>query len=184
MSNPISFYLNKNKSDKCQSHTYHYLYDQLFGRYERDGQWDILESGIEKGGSLCAWKEYFPNARVTGVDIIDKRLPEFVRDDIEFIVQDIKEYKPDRQFDLIIEDGNHSNEDALWAGVNLTKHLKPGGFLIIEDVQEGYMVPFLLWGKLSGDYVVNTIDLRRITNGRDNFLIQIQKLTVIRPDDR
>lgn len=162
------------------NHTYHYLYDDLLCNLDRNATLDILESGIEKGGSLCAWKEYFPNARVTGVDIIDTRLSQFIRDDVEFIVTDIKQYKPDRKFDLIIEDGNHSNEDALWAVINLVEHLKPNGHLVIEDVQEAYMVPFLSWGKLLGDYVVHTIDLRRLTNGRDNFLIDIHKVIVNR----
>lgn len=174
----ISHYLNKNGSDKCRTHTYQYLYDDLLASFDRNAPIDILESGVEYGGSLAAWKEYFPNARVTGVDIKDVR--KHKRDDVEFIVGDIKEYKPDRLFDLIIEDGDHSNHDALWSGVHLSKHLKIGGTLIIEDVQEGYMVPFLLWGKLNGDYVVETIDMRRITERHDNFLIKIRKIEVNR----
>lgn len=179
----ISYYLNKNGSDKCKAHTYHYVYDGTFMSFDREGELDILESGIEYGGSLSAWKEYFPNAKVTGVDIVDQRLDVFKRNDIEFIVEDIKKYKPDRKFDIIIEDGNHSNEDALWSVVNLSPHLKDGGILIIEDVQEGYMVPFLSWGKLNGDYVVTTVDLRRVNNRHDNFLIQVQKVQVIRHKD-
>ncbi len=180
MSNYISYYLNKNGSDKCKRHTYQYCYDSLFASFDRNAELDILESGVEYGGSLLAWKEYFPNAKVTGVDIVDTRLKAHKRDDIEFLVQDIKTYKPDRQFDIIIEDGNHSNFDALWATVNLSAHLKEGGILIVEDVQEAYMIPFLSWGKLNGDYVVTTVDMRRITNTHDNFLIQIQKLQVVR----
>lgn len=180
MNKLISHYLNKNGSDKCQVHTYQIIYDEMFSCYERDATLDILESGVEFGGSLSAWKEYFPNAKVTGVDVLDQRRPEFKRDDVEFIVSDIKTYKPDRQFDIIIEDGNHSNFDALWSAVHLSKHLKDGGILIIEDVQEGFGVPFLLWGQLSGDYVVSVIDMRRITERHDNVMIKIQKFKVIR----
>lgn len=174
---PISYFLNKNGSDKCQTnHTYQLVYDSIFNSYDRNGVWDILESGIEKGGSLAAWKEYFPNAKVTGVDVEDVRSPEFKNADVEFILADIKEYKSDRQFDIIIEDGNHSNYDALWAGINLSKHLKVGGILFIEDVQEGFMIPFLLWGKLSGVFTVNAMDMRRLTDSHDNFVIVIQRL--------
>lgn len=178
--NPISHYLVKNGSDKCTDHSYQYLYDDLLSRYNKEDALDILESGIEKGGSLSAWKECFPNAKVTGVDIVDSRLSQFIRDDVEFVVQDIKQYKPDRLFDLIIEDGNHSNEDALWAAVNLSTYLKLGGSLIIEDVQEGFMVPFLLWGKLHGDYIMTVIDMRRVNDRHDNMLIKIHKVKVIR----
>lgn len=180
MTKPISYFLNKNGSDKCQTHTYQYLYDSLFGQFNSQAELDILESGIEKGGSLCAWKEYLPNARVTGVDVVDVRLPEYKRSDIEFVISDIKEYKPDRKFDLIIEDGNHSNEDLIWCAINLSKHLKLGGVLVLEDVQEGFMVPFILWGKLLGDYAVTIYDMRRLTNRHDNFLIKIQSLNVVR----
>lgn len=177
---PISYYLSKNKSDKCWTHTYQYVYDELFYHYNQNSELDILESGVEKGGSLCAWKEYFPNAHVTGVDIVDSRLPEFKRDDVEFVISDIKTYVPIKKFDLIIEDGNHSNEDCLWSAINLSKHLKDFGILIIEDVQEGFMAPFLLWGKLCGDYALTVYDMRRLTNSHDNFVIKIQKLVVER----
>lgn len=147
----------------------------MLAEHDRNAPLDILEVGVEAGGSLCAWKEYFVNARVTGIDIIDKRRPEFKRDDIEFILSDVLAYTPDRKFDIIVEDGNHSNFDCLWAATELSKHLKHNGVLVVEDVQEGFMVPFLLWGQLKGGYVVNAVDMRRITNGHDNFAIVIHK---------
>lgn len=177
---PISYYLIKNKSDKCSTHTYQYVYDDLLSHYDRYAPIDILESGIERGGSLSAWKEYFPNARVTGVDIVDSRLEEFKRGDVDFVIGDIKTYEPNRKFDLIIEDGNHSNLDLMWCATNLVKHLKDFGVLCIEDVQEGFTAPFLLWGQLSGDYAVTVYDMRRLTNSHDNFIIKIQKLIVNR----
>ncbi len=180
MSNLISRYLDKNGSDKCKTHTYHYIYDGFFASYDRNASLDILESGIEYGGSLSAWKEYFPNANVTGIDIEDKRLEQYKRDDVTFVLSDIKKYKPDREFDVIIEDGNHSNFDAMWSAINMSHWLKMNGTLFIEDVQEAYMAAFLLWGKLNGDFALSTIDLRRITNTHDNFLIQIQKIKVFR----
>lgn len=170
----ISLFLNKNRSDKCYSHTYQFLYDELFAGVDRNASLDILESGIEYGGSLCAWKEYFPNARVTGVDIVDSRYECFKWNQTEFIISDIKEYKPDRKFDLIIEDGNHSNFDAMWSGINLVKHLKQNGVLVIEDVQEGFAIPILLWGQLKETCILQAIDMRRITQTHDNFLIVIR----------
>lgn len=172
----LSEILNKNGSDKCTSHSYAYIYDGYLGGLDREREWDILESGIFQGASLAAWKEYFPNARITGVDIQDVRKEEFKRDDIEFVLSDIKEYVPNRKFDFIIEDGSHSNSDALWSGVNLSKHLKPGGMLIIEDIQEGFMIPFLLWGQLGGAYVVSAIDMRRLSNQHGDFVVIIHKV--------
>lgn len=174
----ITDYLNKYGSTKEENHSYSIFYNQIFSEYDRNAPLDILESGIEYGGSLYAWKEFFPNARVTGVDIEDQR--KIKRDDVEFVLSDIKDYKADRKFDIIIEDGNHSNEDAIWSAVNLSKLLKPSGVLIIEDVQEGFVVPFILWGKLHGDYILEAVDMRRITNTHDNFLIIIRPVIVNR----
>ncbi len=169
----ISWFLNKNKSDKCYSHSYQIIYDPFFKSFDREDKLDILEVGIEKGGSLLAWKEYFPNANIIGVDIADTRT--FKSDDVTFVLSDIKDYKLDREFDIIIDDGSHSNADGMWSIENLSKCLKVGGVLIIEDVQEGFMLPFLAWGRLNGCYVLHAIDMRRVTQTNDNFLITIQR---------
>lgn len=173
MSNLISYYLNKNQSDKCYSHSYQLIYDEFFQKFNRDLPLDILEVGVEKGGSLLAWKEYFPNAHVIGVDIAATR--EYIDSGVQFVLSDIKKYQPTNSFDIIIEDGSHSNEDALWAVEHLTKHLKIGGTLFIEDVQEGFIVPVLAWGKLLGKFMLTAIDMRRITGAHDNFLIKITR---------
>lgn len=180
MSESISKIFQRCGSDKHHKHTYSYFYDSQFASYDKQDSLDILEVGVWRGGSLVALREYFPNANITGVDIVDQRLEENKRDDIEFVISDIKEYRPGKEFDIIIEDGSHSNEDALWAGTNLAQWLKPDGILIIEDVQEGYVVPMVLWGKLLGDYVVTSIDLRRVTDSHDNFLVVIHKVSVYR----
>ncbi len=176
----ISEIFNRCGSDKNDKHTYGYFYNSFFSSYNRNKHLDILEAGVWKGGSIVAMKEYFPNARITGVDIEDVRLEQNKIPGVEFILDDIKNYKPDRKFDIIIEDGSHSNEDAMWAGTHMGEWLKDNGILVIEDVQEGFIVPMLLWGKLSGDYVLTVMDMRRITHSHDNFLIVIQKVVAIR----
>lgn len=169
----ISELFNKYGSDKSSRHTYHLIYNWQFAMFDRNAPINILESGVETGASLMAWREYFPNASITGVDIVDQRKEEYKDPSIDFILSDIKQYKPDKPFDLIIEDGNHSNLDCLWAGVVMSKWLRKGGLMFIEDVQEGFQVPFLLWGQLHGDYIVSAIDMRRFTDTHDNFLIRI-----------
>lgn len=180
MNRTISELFKQCGSDKDNGHTYDYFYDSQFASFDRNAPLDILESGVWRGGSLVALKSYFPNANITGVDIVDVRLEHNKRTDIRFVQCDIKDYKPDRKFDIIIEDGSHSNEDALWAGSHMGEWLKEGGMLVIEDVQEGFIIPTILWGRLCGDYVLNALDMRRITNTHDNFLIVIQKVQVNR----
>ena len=132
---------------------------------------------MQYGGSLMAWKDFFPLAKVTGVDLEDVR--KWKRPDIEMIISDILKYIPDRNFDIIVEDGSHQPEAQAWAGINLVKYLKPNGVLIIEDIHTDYLLGILdrINKELKGKYVVNVIDLRRIKNNISDCLIVIVKQT-------
>ena len=171
----ISEFLNKYGSDKCAKHAYGIVYDDFFSKYDRNTELNILEIGVEHGGSLLAWKDYFPNARVTGVDIKDVR--QYKRDDVEFMLSDVKNYKPDRQFDIIIDDGSHYDKDVLWAATNLSLSLKPGGIMIIEDVQKEYEITRKIAKNLDGKFIVSVMDLRKVQGWYDDFLIFIWKIT-------
>lgn len=131
----ISELLAKYKSDKVDPHTYGAAYDDLFSYFEKDKNLNILEVGIQRGGSLCAWKDYFPNAKVTGVDIEDSVLPEYRRDDIAYIFSDINDFKTDETFDIVIDDGSHWLKDVIHSVALFSRKLKVGGIMVIEDVQ-------------------------------------------------
>jgi hypothetical protein len=58
-------------TDKCSKlHNYTKRYHQYFADL-RDKPLRILEIGIQNGYSLKTWKQYFPNALVFGIDIVD-----------------------------------------------------------------------------------------------------------------
>ena len=131
---PISKILAKYDTDKVNGHTYGESYDRFFSKFDRNAPLDILEVGTQKGGSLLAWQEYFPNAKVTGVDIVDVVKPEYRSEKIRYIVSDIKKWNTDEAFDIVIDDGSHTLSDVLWVMDHIK--LKPGGLLVIEDVQD------------------------------------------------
>ena len=131
----ISDILARYKTDKVNPHTYGGTYDSLFKEFDRNDRLNILEIGTQKGGSLCAWKDYFPNSNVTGLDIVDVVLPEYRRPDINYVICDINEFKTREMYDIIIDDGSHWLKDVVHSVVLLSKHLKLGGVMIIEDVQ-------------------------------------------------
>ena len=59
------------QTDKSSlGHNYSPTYERFFEEF-RDKEFSLLEIGIDKGDSLRAWEEYFPNAAINGVDIID-----------------------------------------------------------------------------------------------------------------
>ncbi|WP_018156590.1 CmcI family methyltransferase [Demetria terragena] len=140
----------KHKTDKWSTrHRYTGHYERHLG-YLRNEQFTLLEIGIggyardgQGGASLRMWKEFFPNARIIGLDIEDKS---FAREDrIETVVgsQDDQEVlrriaasAPDLQ--VVIDDGSHVNDHIL-ATFNILFPLLPaGGHYMIEDTQTSY----------------------------------------------
>ena len=100
----------------------------------------ILEIGIDQGGSLKTWADYFPKARIYGIDIEDRRSME--TDRVKTFVAD--QSKRDQlgaflakypgPYDLILDDGGHSMEQQQVSLGFLFPHVKPGGIYVVEDV--------------------------------------------------
>ena len=163
-------------------HTYGASYDEIFEQYDKEGKLNILEIGIQRGGSLLAWKEYFKNAKIYGIDIIDVILPEYRREDFTYIIKDIKdinikEQLKDVMFDIIIDDGSHFLTDVLFVVDNYLDKLNQGGCLIIEDAQQPEHWVNTIKNKISDDFELSVKDLRRDTpySSGDNFLIIIKR---------
>ena len=165
----ISEILKKYNTDKNKethdSHCYGKTYDNIFKKYK--GKIDLLEIGIQYGESLLAWREYFPKANITGVDIADNVANK--QEGINYIFADIKDFKG-KEYDLVIDDGSHILSDVLWVVENI--RLKKGGTMIIEDCQE----PEIWLGEIKkiSPYKVKAIDLRQINGRYDDYLIILQ----------
>lgn len=149
-------------TDKVNGHCYGDFYDDLFSKYDRNAPLNILEIGTQKGGSLCAWQDYFPNAKITGVDIVDVVKPEYKRESITYILSDIKQWKSDEEYDIIIDDGSHFLEDVLYV-VNNFKFKT----LVVEDTQ----APDTWVTEISKIRPVQIVDLRDVNGNYDDFLI-------------
>lgn len=93
-------------------HGYHEAYCFHFDKI-REKVSNILEIGVHKGGSLEMWKDYFPNAQIIGIDIIDQRYtPSSPRIKVEFgdaTKQDVVNNLINKygKFDIVIDDGSH-----------------------------------------------------------------------------
>ena len=155
---------DKNRCKKW-GHCYGLAYDNIFKSFDRNSKLDIIEIGIEFGGSLIAWKEFFPNANVTGIDIEDK-VPK-KRDNIEYIISDFKDLKIKKEYDIVIDDGSHRLSDVVKA-VKKFK-LKVGGVMIIEDCK----APAHWFEKIKKNtkYTIELIDLREMYGQSDDYLI-------------
>lgn len=158
----ISEILAKYDTDKVNGHCYGDFYDQLFEKYDRNAPLKILEVGTQKGGSLLAWKEYFPNAEVIGIDIVDVVTNEYRLDTVTRIISDIKDWKSDTEYDIIIDDGSHFLEDVLYVVQNFKYKT-----LVIEDTQ----APDTWVREISKIRPVEVVDLRYVNGNYDDFLI-------------
>jgi hypothetical protein len=127
------------------------------------------EDPLRGGESLRLWKAYFPNARIFGIDVFDKRALEEPRirtfqgsqEDPAFLARVVAETGP---LDIVIDDGSHVNAHVLASFEALFPHLREGGVYVLEDLQTSY------WPKFGGSLdlmaphtVVNR--LKRLVDG-------------------
>ena len=126
-------------SDKgTQFHDFGRWYDTLFQPFQ-DKPVRVLEIGVLEGNSLAALREYFchPQARVIGMDIDtgcyqDEDVIIGDATDPEVLAYVISTHGP---FDIVIDDGSHTNVDV----INTFKYLFPkglceGGLYVVEDL--------------------------------------------------
>lgn len=146
----------KYHSDK-HIHGYDIYYESVF----EETPTSILEIGIKKGASLLMWKELFPEARVTGMDInrselSDDQYKSLVANNIRTVFGDSTDPETTSRMknthDVIIDDGSHFYvdimatfdnfynkfnkyyiiEDAMWDIEGIVEHIKSKGFTKIE----------------------------------------------------
>ena len=136
-------------TDKFGTHDYTPNYHRLFAD-RLDAPLRILEIGVggygddDRGGqSLAVWRDCFPNARVTGIDIQKKTMDLGPRVEIrqgsqvdaDFLKTLVAERGP---FDIIVDDGSHRNEHIVETFGLLFPDLAPGGIYVAEDVQTSF----------------------------------------------
>jgi cephalosporin hydroxylase len=128
------------RTDKGPSdHNYVEVYERFIFQWKNDAI-KILEIGIEKGGSLLMWRDYFPKATIYGIDIDDKAAMDNAR--VTTIMGD-QSKRSDLQraidisggdIDILVDDGGHTMEQQQVSLGFLFKHVRPGGYYILEDV--------------------------------------------------
>lgn len=131
-------------SDKWSS--YLDLYHKLFFHLRNDPI-RLLEIGIQNGGSLEIWSQYFKRAElILGVDVNPNcHSLTFESANIDLIVGDSSSqqvadlvHSKSSTFNLIIDDGSHTSTDIIKSFSHYFKYLSNGGIYIIEDLHCSY----------------------------------------------
>lgn len=120
-------------------HNYTELYERLFFPWKNEPI-TIFEIGIADGGSLAMWQAYFPKARIFAVDILPK--VQFDNERVKTLIADQANREQLRaaiaaagsDIHMLIDDGGHTMEQQQVSLGFLFKHVRPGGYYVIEDV--------------------------------------------------
>jgi hypothetical protein len=182
--NSVCYY---NYNDKWMFHQYHsYIegfYEEHFAEY-RDKKNKILEIGIDTGGSIALWHEYFSNSTIIGLDIHKDRLNAAYNEDkleraIYAFVKDA--YDPVfvntlGSFDIIIDDGPHTLDSQLKSIKYYLPKLNLDGIMVIEDIASmDYAMELYNSIPNNFNYEKILIDLRANDNRYDSIILAIKK---------
>lgn len=165
------------RTDKNCVHSYvDNVYEELF-KEVRHSTKRLLEIGVEGGGSLFMWREYFPNAEIFGIDEKPcrqlegrERIKTFIGDAYQKSMVDLV----GDNFDIIIDDGPHTLKSMLFVIEEYIKKLSPEGLLVIEDFQD-FDWTNIVRRKLNDGYEAEVWDLRKIKGRYDDILMIIRK---------
>jgi len=176
--------IDDSRTDKNTIHSYLEVYEELFSDKKNTAR-NVLEIGINEGGSIKLWYDYFENSTIYGLDIIkikdiwpillnnkkikigcfDAYSKEFIRKQLSSL---------NVKFDILIDDGPHTLESMINFINGYLQFLEDKGILIIEDVQS------IEWIDKLKEVVpekfqtyIEVYDLRHIKNRYDDILFVI-----------
>jgi cephalosporin hydroxylase len=146
MSTSLLDLVDSTRTDKDTRHSYLELYEKLLHKKKRSAR-NILEIGIEWGGSIKLWRDYFSQACIYGLDIMSlEEVWSGIKNDSQIILYtSIDAYDEEFfttnfldkkiQFDMVLDDGPHTLESMIKFIEFYSQILADDGILIIEDVQ-------------------------------------------------
>lgn len=178
----LSYYVDKYGSDKNLSN-YTEVYEAMF-KDIRMSATSILEVGIgtlqpeipssfvgnpshyphyKPGGSLRAWRDYFPNALVYGVDVAEdcrfeeERIKTSIFSSLDKV--SASKFLEDKEFDVIVDDGLHTAIGQIETMKNFFHKVKNGGIYVIEDCGGG--------GDGTNVFVDEIVELKKLADNHE-----------------
>ena len=182
----LSTLADNSRTDKNTTHSYLDLYESLLSSKKFSAK-QVLEIGIYWGGSTKLWYDFFPNATIHALDILDKNdLPKDLEKDRIVLYPSTDAYNEtffkkaflDKNIkcDFLLDDGPHTLETMKEFIRLYSQLMTDDGILIIEDVQSIDWLPELT--KVVPDHLKNyikTYDLRNNKGQYDDIVFTINK---------
>lgn len=180
--------VDNSRTDKNTVHSYLPLYQTLLSS-KRETAKNVLEVGILHGGSIKLWSDFFRNATVYGLDIMNiNDVWEGIKNNKRIILHTSTDaynndffthYLKNIRFDLMLDDGPHSLESMQQFIKLYSQIMTEDGILIIEDVQSWDWIDILK--NEVPDHLkqfIKVYDLRQNKNRYDDIVFTIDKSTV------
>jgi hypothetical protein len=154
MSELLSYIENNKKNFLAKWENYLECYEKHLNRY-KNTDFVLLEIGVNHGGSLQMWRNYFGNrCKIYGIDI-DPNCKKMELDDGSFqiligdqsdrnFLKEVKNKIP--KIDVVIDDGGHFMSHQINSYEELFHHVSDEGIYIIEDLHTSY------WSEFGGGY--------------------------------
>ena len=172
---------DKSPDTGCK-HGYTLFYRYMF-ESRIDDSLNIAEIGVSNGASIRTWHEYFSASMIYGFDNDAVCIDSFEKTerihlshmdvcDGQSIVSGFEQTGV--LYDLIIDDSTNVFEDQIRIIQNAYKFLKPGGFIVIEDIRSDVIemtYENALWqilNEFSAMYFVKVVHNRQDKNGIKN----------------
>ncbi|MCD9557547.1 glycosyltransferase [Photobacterium carnosum] len=142
-------HLNKTSKLSDKWNIYLDIYDRELKEY-RSKNISLLEIGVQNGGSLDTWIDFFPKCKnIVGCDINsdvlkleyeDPRVKIFNKDATN--LEELLEVCDYSSYDIILDDGSHKSGDIIKTFCHLFPKLNNEGCFIIEDLHCSYWKEF------------------------------------------
>jgi cephalosporin hydroxylase len=179
---------NATQSDKGSVHSYLQLYQHLFASKRMRAR-NVLEIGIDQGGSIVLWHEYFMNAVVWGLDhmeVVSQSMQELSSSPRARMIYGQDAYNRsfvERTFvdtniklDVFIDDGPH-NLGSMEESINLyLPILAPDGIFVIEDVvAKDWLVDLYRHTPIEDQKYVEMFDMSKAKDCPDDMAFVINR---------
>ena len=182
--------VDNSRTDKNTVHSYLPLYQKLLINKKETAK-NVLEVGIHYGGSIKLWSDFFTNANVYGLDIMNSNYVwEGIKNNNKIILHTSKDAYNEDFFianflyknikcDFMLDDGPHTLESMLQFIKLYSQIMTDDGILIIEDVQSWDWID-ILKNEVPENLkqFIKVYDLRPNKNRYDDIVFTIDKSNI------
>jgi len=172
----------KYNTDKSSlGHNYANLYESVLSQLKNDNIL-LLEIGVRQGWSHQMWCDFFPNAKIFGIDncleaefnkdhshLFERGIEMFYgnQEENSFLEKKVKK----NQYNIIIDDGGHKMKEQQLSLLYLIDNVVQGGFYFIEDLHTCYSPIYYTDGVFPNDSTLILLDKLRLKQNHVNTFI-------------